>query len=64
MEDVSSDDLDPRWRWVEVPDYPGQDPIPVVRGACKHLEWTSVEDLHGELIIELCLTCGKPSPLG
>lgn len=49
-------ELDPHWEWHEIIRL--GDPGPrYIRGACRHMEVTSVPSVTGETVAQLCLTC-------
>jgi hypothetical protein len=54
-----STDLDPRWDWIECPDFVGT--TQYVRGLCRHLEVVPVES-GGETVAHLCITCDTQLP--
>lgn len=53
-------DLDPRWDWIECPEFDGT--IRYVRGLCNHLEAVRVESTEGETVAHLCKTCDRQLP--
>ena len=61
---VMTDDLDPRWEWIEVTQFGGQPEY--IKGYCRHLETVPVNASDwferemgepGEVVAHLCLTC-------
>ena len=51
-------DLDPRWDWIEVPEFGARSPR-YIRGMCRHTELVPVESVTGEVVAKLCLTCDR-----
>jgi hypothetical protein len=53
---MDTDDLDPRWEWIEVRSF--SRPTRYIRGQCRHTELVPVAS-GGELVAKLCLTCDQ-----
>lgn len=49
-------ELDPRWDWVQLNTCGDPNPI-YVKAGCRHLEVIPVENVAGEVVAQLCLTC-------
>lgn len=54
-------ELDPRWDWIEIVELGRAVPM-YVRGVCKHLELEPVDDVAGERVAVLCVTCDTQLP--
>jgi hypothetical protein len=55
-----SDDLDPRWEWVEIRRF-GDPESTYVKGQCNHLHVIHVV-AGDEVVAHLCLTCDAQLP--
>lgn len=52
-----TEELDPRWEWIEVSTWANPDQWR--KGRCLHTQVEPVEDLSGGVVARLCLTCDR-----